>query len=89
MFDKGSKIASAIVVMRDRDPEEMAAYIWRPARRTFAMKEPEFIYSYTPFYYDIHTILLPIYTPILLPIYTLFAKYTHLFCLIYTLDIYI
>ena len=46
----------------------------------------ESIYSYTPFYYDIHTILLPIYTLFLLPIYTLFAKYTHFFCLIYTPD---
>src|SRR5271155_611219 len=39
-FDSGSKIASAMVVNRESDPDEMAPYSCRMARRTLATNEP-------------------------------------------------
>ena len=39
-LDIGSKIASAIVVKSEREPELEAAYIWRQARMTLAAKDP-------------------------------------------------
>ena len=39
-LDIGSKMASAIVVNRESDPEEIAPQSWRPASATLAAKEP-------------------------------------------------
>ena len=39
-FDRGSKIASAMVVNSDKEPEETAPYICKAARMRFAAKEP-------------------------------------------------
>ncbi len=40
MFDNGSKMASAMVVNNDNEPEEAAAYSCNPANTTFAAKLP-------------------------------------------------
>ena len=40
IFDMGSNTASAMVVKRDSDPDEMAPYNCNPASNRFAAKDP-------------------------------------------------